>query len=813
MKILKFGGTSVGSSERIEVLLEIVSAEYQHDRNVVVVSSAFSGVTNKLVEIGEMAAEGNSDYLQLISALREMHLQVCEELKIGENTAIMATLDEWFANLTDMAHGVFLVRELSPRLRDFITSFGERFSCLIISRALQRINVPAEYADARELIRTDDQFGAAQVDREITDRQIVAYLKDNNSLPIVTGFIASTAKGETTTIGRGGSDYTAAIFGAALSANEVQIWTDVDGVMTADPRKVRGAFSLPAITYEEAMEMSHFGAKVIYPPTIQPLLNKNIPIRIMNSFNRSFAGTLISASTVNSNDLMRGISSVSKIGLILLQGSGMVGVTGIAGRLFSSLARHKINILLISQACSEHSICLAIAPEHVTEAKSAIETEFHYEMSAGRIDPPQIEDSGAIVSVVGDNMRHLPGISAEIFNALGREKVNVKAIAQGSSERNISIVIDSADETTALNCIHNAFFEPKQTLNLFMVGVGLIGRELLSQIAEQQNSEEPEQAIRVVGLANSQKMCLGTVDLSRWEDQLKNSSEESSLKAFVQEILALNLPNSIFVDCTGSDITPPYYHPLLKNGISVVTPNKKACSASYAMYRELQDAARQDACFFYETNVGAGLPIIRTLNDLKRTGDPVKKIEGVLSGTLSYIFNNFTAGTTFSACVEIAQKQGFTEPDPREDLNGMDVARKILILARESGVELEPDDVKVENLVPKSCRSAETIDAFFTALKQEDGSFEERRAAAEKNGERLRYIATLENGRVQVGLRAVNAEHPFYSLEGSDNKISFTTRRYNDRPLVISGPGAGAAVTASGVFADILRVADERIGN
>jgi len=804
MIVLKFGGTSVGSPESIKQLRIILESELSKGNKLAVVASAFSGVTNSLEGLGEKAAAGDISYTEDLQKLRNKHVDFCRDLEVNN----ISVLDDWFKNLQDALHGVYLVREFSARLRDFVMSFGERFSCRIISAYLQENRVPCAYLDARELIRTDDRFGAARVAFDETKRNISEALSKLDSIAMITGFIGSTEKGETTTLGRGGSDYTAAITGAAVSAHEVQIWTDVDGVMTADPRKVPDAFSLSAITYAEAMELSHFGAKVLYAPTIQPLLEAQIPIRIMNTFRPEFKGTLINGKSLQEDQPVRGITSVPKAALVLLQGSGMIGVPGTAGRLFSCLARNEINILLISQASSEHSICLAIMPGDILAAQRAIWREFQYEIAAGSIDEPSVETDCAIVSVVGDKMRHLPGLSGELFSALGKEGINVKVIAQGSSERNISIVIAAEDELSALNCIHSRFFQQANKLNLFMIGTGLIGRELLSQLATNHKNELTPN-IQLRGIANSRQMTFGHIGLGDWEETLMNSTRDSVLENFVEEMLRIKASNSVFLDCTGSDIAIPFYESILTGGVSIVTPNKKACSGPYAVYNTLKHVSRKGGCFFYETNVGAGLPVIRTLQDLIATGDSIQRIEGVLSGTLSYLFNTFKEGQSFSRLVRDAREKGFTEPDPREDLNGQDVARKILILARECGLTLEPEDIVVENLVPESCRDEITIDAFFEALAKEDALFEKRRADAASNGERLSYIATLNDGKVDVALRSIPSSHPFYSLQGSDNVIAFTTGRYSASPLVIRGAGAGAAVTAAGVFTDILRVAAE----
>jgi bifunctional aspartokinase / homoserine dehydrogenase 1 len=831
MKVLKFGGTSVGSPDSIRQLIQILKGCHQRGERITAVFSAFSKVTDGLLDLAARAEKGDASWQENFERIKTRHFEAAEILlhhELQESAFEQLTVN--FEALHDVVQGIFLLREASARSLDFVVSFGERCSAMVIAHAMNQAGIPSEYLDARRVVRTDAHFGHAKVDFEVTNRLIADHFANHHKTQAVTGFIGSTADGLTTTLGRGGSDYTAAIFGAALDAEVIEIWTDVDGVLTADPRRVKKAFTQPYMSYREAMEMSHFGAKVIYPPTILPALDKHIPLLIRNTFNPDFPGTYIgfrppmapvqhpdgsqASATEVFSQAIKGISSINNICLLTVQGSGLFGVQGMAARLFGALARSGVNIVIITQGSSETSITFAVSPAQADTAKNAIDTEFVYELRTGQIEPPRIERELSAVAVVGENMRYQPGIAGRIFSALGRNGVNIVAIAQGSSELNISIVIPAHDETKALNAIHEAFFlSDVKSVHLFMVGVGLIGGTLLRQIADQAAflRENRHLEIKVVGLANSKRMVLNEngIDLSKWETALQGSEHAFSMPKLIDAMTQMNLPNTIFLDNTASADVAAFYEQILEHSISISTPNKQAASSPYQQYRLLKQlAVKRNVYWRYETNVGAGLPVITTLNDLLTAGDRIQRIEGVLSGTMSFIFNTFCASENahlrFSEVVREAKQRGLTEPDPRDDLGGTDVRRKLLILAREAGAAIEMNDIPVQNILPQPCMDASTVDQFFEELERADAHFEQLRQQAWVEKKVLRFVAKLENGVASCALLAFDQSHPFYFLSGSDNMIVFTTDRYRERPLVVRGPGAGAEVTAAGVFAEVV---------
>ncbi|MDR2398330.1 MAG: bifunctional aspartate kinase/homoserine dehydrogenase I [Spirochaetaceae bacterium] len=818
MRVLKFGGTSLGSAQAIRKVVEIIKDNEHTGKVQVVVASAMAGATDALIDLAQRAQAGDHAYIALAQTIQNQHQAVAAAFLPDSALApAMVSITQAFEELIRTLDGVAILRELSPRILDEVMSFGERLSASLLAQVLRAVDVPAAYLDTRTLILTDNRHGNAQVLAEQTARRIRAFFKDPKTLPlqIATGFIAATEEGATTTLGRGGSDLSAALFGAVLEAESVEIWTDVDGILTADPRMVKNAFTIDALSYVEAMELSHFGAQVLYPPTIRPALEKGIPLRVRNTFNPEGKGTWIVKDIDSGPYPIRGISSMNHVVLIRVQGSGMVGVAGFSSRLFGALARRGINIILITQSSSEYSICFAVLPDDAQGAEVAVREEFQGEIDRGVLDEPVIESDLAIIAVVGCRMKLTSGISGRIFHALGRNGVNVVAIAQGSSELNISAVIARQDQAKALNAIHEVFFlAGARSVNLFLLGIGLIGGTLLDQLADQQEVLAGEHQIRInlVGAANSRYMRFNPEGLEPKEIKSLSGKdpkvEPFTLEGFIERMQQLNLPNSAFCDCTASDDVAAQYEQILRAAIPVVTPNKRANSGPYDYYKRLITLSKDRGIpYLYEVTVCAGLPVISTLRDLFLSGDKVRRIEAVLSGTLSFIFNNYDGSRPFSALVRDAKAKGYTEPDPRDDLNAKDAARKALILARECGMVLEFSDVMIEPILPAACFAAAGVEAFFTELEKSDEAFEQRRAAAAARGEALRYVAVIEGGSARLTLRSEPAGSPFRSLVDSDNIVVITTDRYSALSIVIKGPGAGAQVTAGGVFADILRIA------
>jgi aspartokinase/homoserine dehydrogenase 1 len=813
MQILKFGGTSVANAEIISNVVAITRKVLEKEKNIVIILSALGGVTDSLVEAASLASSGDISYKEKLQSIEKRHLDTVKELiPLDQQSSILSMVKKRCNEIEDTCNGVFLLKELSPRTRDSIISYGELLSSQIFSAKLKSIGISNSWIDARELIITNSDFGNAAVDFTATDKNIHDFFSVNPSqVSIVPGFIAKDKNGKTTTLGRGGSDYTAAIIGAALDASIVEIWTDVSGMMTADPKLVSNAKIIGQISYQEAMELSHFGAKVIYPPTIQPLMNKGIPVWIKNTFRPADTGTCIHNVIWQDGNTIRGISSINGIALISLEGSGMVGIPGFSKRLFEALSNEKINVILITQSSSEHSICVGIEEINAGRAKEVIDATFSYEVDIKKVEPLIVEKGLAIVALVGDNMRNHPGISGKMFGALGRNGVNVRAIAQGSSERNISAVIALGDVKKAINVLHEEFFETTfKQVNLFISGTGNVGGKLLGQLRHQQRhlQDHLRLQVRVTGISNSRKMFFNDngIDLSKWNDLLQNA-ESMDMEKFSGIIQTKNLRNSVYVDITANAEIAKTYPKYLQKSISVVACNKIACSSSYDYYKRLKDLAREfNALFLFETNVGAGLPVIGTLNDLVRSGDKVNRIEAVLSGTLNFVFNNYTGEKSFAKVVKQAQDEGYTEPDPRLDLSGTDVMRKIMILARESGEKLEMDDISNSSFMPESCMKGD-VENFYKEIEKHEEHFLKLVLEAIEAGKKLKFVAKFENGKASVGLQHIDPEHDFYHLYGKDNAVLFYTNRYTEQPLVIKGAGAGAEVTASGVFADIIRAA------
>ncbi len=811
MKVLKFGGTSVANAENIKLVAQIV-ATTDADRLVVVVS-ALGGTTDLLLHAAQKAALQDATYTTELREIEERHLLAIKSLiPIQSQSAILSKVKSELNILETLLEGAFFIGEITPRLSDKIVSYGELLSAYIISEYFSSTGLPSAYKDSRELIRTDETYGKAQVDFDKTNALCGAFWESVAlKITVVPGFIGATETGNTTTLGRGGSDYTAAVIAAATNAEELQIWTDVSGMFTANPKVVKQAHSLALISYEEAMELSHFGAKVLYPPTIHPVFSKGIPIRIKNTFEPGAPGTLITRNQNGQGKTVRGISNIAHISLLSLEGPGMIGIPGISKRFFEVMSEAGISVVLITQASSEHSICAGISDEDAARAVLRVNKAFANEIALGHIKPVVAERNLAIIALVGDNMKSHQGLSGKMFSALGRNNVNIRAIAQGASERNISAVVDEKDVKKALNTLHEEFFEENiKQLNLFVLGVGNVGSKFLRQLSQQKKylKDQLRLNIRVIGISNSRTMHFneGGISLQNWEELLQ-AGEKASREKFYETILRLNYRNSILVDNTASEEVASTYGNYLQRNIAVVTCNKIACSSSFDKYKALKDLSREyHAPFLFETNVGAGLPIIDTLKNLIASGDRILKIQAVLSGSLNFVFNHFNAGVNFHEIVLQAKEQGYTEPDPKIDLSGIDVMRKILILARESGYELDIEDIRNNAFLPEESLAAQTNDEFFESLKTHENHFQHLYARAHDAGSKLKYVAEFEDGKASVGLQNIPKGHDFFNLEGSDNIVLFYTERYPNQPMIIKGAGAGAEVTASGIFADIIRI-------
>lgn len=812
MKVLKFGGTSVANAQNIKLVLDTVINKAKEDKLVVVVS-AFSKITDLLQVASTKAASGDESFKEILSEIEKKHLDALKELiPVSEQSSLLSHIKRIINHLETLLDGCFLLGELSSRTSDTILSFGELLSSYIIAEALKQNLKNSGYKDSRELIKTNNQFGKAAVNFEVSNQLISDYFATNdNQVVIMPGFVAASLDGIITTLGRGGSDYTAAIIAAALNATDLEIWTDVNGMFTANPKIVKQAQPIATISYQEAMELSHFGAKVLYPPTIQPVLRKNIPILIKNTFEPEAEGTFISNQTTSQTNPVKGISHIDNITLITLEGPGMIGVSGSSKRLFEVLSHENINVIFITQASSEHSICIGILNADSEVAENAINKAFEVEILQNKIDPCIVEKNLCIIALVGENMKNHQGLSGRMFSTLGKNNVNIRAIAQGASERNISAVINVRDVKKALNTLHETFFEENtKQLNLFVMGVGNVGEKFIEQIHQQKKflKDNLKINLRVIALSNSRKMHFEEegISLKNWKSVLENG-EPADKEKFISNVKKLNLRNSIFVDITANESVSKTYEQFLKRNIAVVTCNKIACSSEYENYKHLKKLSRQyNAPFLFETNVGAGLPIIDTVKNLIASGDKVNKIQAVLSGSLNFIFNNFNESNSFYDVVKEAGVQGFTEPDPKIDLSGIDVARKILILIRESGYKMEIDEIANESFMPAECLATTNNEDFFQSLKNYAPHFEAIYKEALDKDSRLKYVAQFENGKASVGLRFIPKDHPFYNLEGKDNIVLFFTDRYVDQPLLIKGAGAGAAVTASGIFADVIRI-------
>ncbi len=810
MQVLKFGGTSVANAENISKVVSIVKEAVKKDR-VIVVVSALGGVTDLLLDAAYLASSGNESYKDKLQLIEQRHLEAVKQLlPIAQQSQLLSFVKKSCNEIEDICSGIFLLRELTPRTKDRIGSYGELMSSQIIATKFNSDAVKATWKDSRELILTNSTFTAAEVDYAETNERVKEYFHAQpSSLFILPGFIAADKNGVTTTLGRGGSDFTAAIVASAIKAKVLEIWTDVSGMMTADPRLTNNARIIPHISYQEAMELSHFGAKVIYPPTIQPVMSLGIPVWIKNTFAPGDEGTLIESVSTKNGNIVRGISSINNISLISLEGSGMIGIPGFSKRLFEALSNEKINVILITQSSSEHSICVGIEAAYAPKAKHVVDAAFVNEIALEKVEPLKIETDLSIVALVGENMKSHPGISGRMFSAMGRNGVNIRAIAQGSSEKNISAVIATKDVKKAINVLHEEFFEAtKKQVNLFIVGTGNVGKKLLGQLQKQLDflQKQMKLVVNVAGICNSRKMLIdeGGIELTLWEQRLNNGST-ADIHLYVNGIIERNLRNSIFVDITASDLVASVYEQLLRKSISVVACNKVAASSVYKNYQKLKDVAREfNAHFLFETNVGAGLPVIATLNDLLNSGDRVHRIEAVLSGTLNFVFNNYDGKRKFADIVKQAQDEGYTEPDPRLDLSGTDVMRKIMILAREAGEKIEMNEISNHSFMPESCMKG-TVDDFYAAMAKEEEHFKKIFEKANGAGCKLKFVASYNDGKASVGLQHIDPRHDLYHLYGKDNVVLFYTDRYKEQPMVVKGAGAGAEVTASGVFADILR--------
>jgi bifunctional aspartokinase / homoserine dehydrogenase 1 len=810
----KFGGTSVADAERYRAAAEIVLPRAADER-VAVVVSAMSGVTNGLIHAVELAATRDESYSTKLKELQTRHLDTIDKLSLAaaQTAALRETIVSDFKAIEEVLRGVWITRIPSERITEFVAGHGELWSAQMLHAYLDSNGHSSTWLDARTVLIVEPDSNTVAIDWKLSQQNADAWQADHSDTDfvVITGYVAATHDGSATTLKRNGSDLSASIFAALLGAGSVTIWTDVDGVFSADPRRVPDAIIIPELSYQEAAELAYFGAKVIHPNTMAPAIAKNITVWIKNSFKPQAPGTRISASSAP--DLpIKGFAAVEDMALINVEGTGMIGVPGVAHKLFGALRAVGVSIVMISQASSEHSICFAVPRADAVLAKKTIEETFFAELQRGEIQTVDLRETCCIVAMVGEGMIERLGMAGQFFSALGKAGVNIRAIAQGSSERNISAVIEQHEATKALRALHSAFYLSSQTLSIGVIGAGLIGGTFLDQLTARVQELRSERGIdlRVRGIMNSRKMILhsGQFHLDGWREELSASSSEADLEKFVNHVHADHLPHAVIIDATASAEMPSHYESWVTRGISIITPNKQSNSGPLADYRSLREATRKHQRYFlYETNVGAGLPIIQTLRGLIETGDQIIKIEGVLSGTLSYILNSFDGSRSFSEIVREAHSLGLTEPDPRLDLSGVDVARKLIILAREMGLQVEMEAVEVESMVPEDLRSA-SLEEYLNTLGKHDHAIADRLDSARASGQVLRYVGVINNdGYMSAGLRTYALDHPFASLKGSDNIVSFQTTRYNTQPMIVRGPGAGPEVTAAGVFADLLRLA------
>lgn len=810
MKVLKFGGTSVGSVESILSLKKIVEREAK-SQSVIVVVSALGGITDKLIATAQMALKGEERWKDEFEAMVDRHHKMIDTIitDTRKRVDLFNTVDSLFDQLRSIYFGVYLIHDLSEKTQNAVVSYGERLSSNIVATLIRG----AKWYDSREFIKTERKNGKHALDSDLSARLVRKTFSDLPRVALVPGFICTDKNtGETTNLGRGGSDYTAAIIAAALDAELLEIWTDVDGFMTADPKVIKTAYTINELSYIEAMELCNFGAKVIYPPTIYPVCVKNIPIRVKNTFNPENDGTIIKNKIANDSKPIKGISSIGGTTLITVTGLSMVGVIGVNRRIFTALAGNGISVFMVSQASSENSTSIGVRDQDAQSAVDVLNNEFAKEIETGAMFPMHAESGLATIAIVGENMKHTPGIAGKLFGTLGRSGISVIACAQGASETNISFVVDSRFLRKSLNVIHDSFFLSEyKVLNLFVCGVGTVGGKLIEQIKSQYEELKTSSRLKlnVVGIASSRKAIFNRdgINLETYREQL-DKAQESDNKKLMEEVVGMNIFNSVFVDCTASKEVASFYRTLLEHNISVVAANKIAASSDYESYTRLKRTAlTRGVKYLFETNVGAGLPIIGTINDLRNSGDKILKIEAVLSGTLNFIFNEISTDAPFSQTVRHAKEQGYSEPDPRIDLSGTDVVRKLVILAREAGYKVEQEDVEKRLFIPEEFFEGSAED-FWRMLPELDNDFEARRARLEKENKRWRFVATMDHGKTSVALQEVGSDHPFYALEGSNNIVLLTTERYKEYPMQIQGYGAGASVTAAGVFANIMSIAN-----